>query len=78
VHPGRYLVDVSALARYSIPAVAERLDGLHAAGEVVTCSLMELELLGSVRDAETYATVAELRRTSVEVLEMTGRGAEGW
>lgn len=67
----RYLVDVSALARYPQPEVAKWLDELSAAGVVGTCSLMELELLSVVRDAGTYARAAALRRAAVEVLEMT-------
>ena len=66
----RFMIDVSALARYPVPAVAKRLDELSAAGQTVTTNLMELELLGAVRDAEIYAKVAKLRQASVETLEM--------
>lgn len=64
-------MDVSALARYPIPAVAERLDELSTAGLVVTTTLMELELLGAMRDAQTYTRVTKLRQASVAVLETT-------
>lgn len=66
----RFLVDASAVARYPCPTIAARLDELSLAGLVATCGLVELRLLGTVRDAGTYATVARLRRQAFELLDM--------
>jgi predicted nucleic acid-binding protein len=67
----RFLVDTSALARYPDPAVAARLDELTTAGTVATCGPIELQLLGTVRDAGTYATVAAMRRAVFAWLDTT-------
>jgi predicted nucleic acid-binding protein len=68
---GRYLLDVSALARYTEPEIAKRLEELSEAGVVVTCGILELELLGALRNAEAYARVAMLRKASIGMLEMS-------
>jgi predicted nucleic acid-binding protein len=67
----RFLVDTSAWARYPQSEVAARLDELSAAGVVASCGVVELQLLGAVRDAGTYATVAALRQQAFELLEMS-------
>jgi len=67
----RYLVDTSAWIRYPESEVGARLDELMDAGTVVSCGIVELQLLGSITDSAVYAKVAGLRRASVEVLEMT-------
>jgi predicted nucleic acid-binding protein len=71
VQVARFLVDTSAWARYPEPAIGARLDELAAAGAAASCGVVELDLLSTVRDAETYATVAFLRRASVPVLDVT-------
>jgi len=70
VSVARFLVDTSAWIRYPEPAVGARLDELSAAGQLATCGLVDLQLLGVLRDAGTYATVAAMRRAALTVLEM--------
>ena len=56
-----YLADKSALARSHLDAVAHVLEPLFDAAEVVTCPIVDLELLFSVRnDAEHRSLRAEL------------------
>ena len=45
----RYLADKSALVRLRHPAVSAVLSPLLLAGEVATCSVVELEVLFSAR-----------------------------
>jgi predicted nucleic acid-binding protein len=66
----RFLVDTSALIRYPCPDVAARLDELSAAGVLASCGMVELQLLGVVRDSGMYARMAAVWRTAFEVLEM--------
>jgi len=66
-----FLVDTSALVRYPDAVVAARLDELTTAGKVATCGLIELQLLGALRDAGTYATVAAMRQAAFAWLETT-------
>ncbi|MFC3964818.1 PIN domain nuclease [Nocardia jiangsuensis] len=46
---GRYLIDKSALARRSTPAVRKRLDALDHAGLLAVCAPTEYEVLFSAR-----------------------------
>ncbi|NUS95126.1 MAG: PIN domain nuclease [Nocardia sp.] len=46
---GRYLIDKSALARRSAPAVRQRLDALDHAGLLSVCAPTEYEVLYSAR-----------------------------
>ena len=57
--PGRYLVDKSALARASRPVVGERLRRLAKSGMLVTCSIVDLEVLYSARSREDYDGIAD-------------------
>jgi predicted nucleic acid-binding protein len=66
----RFLVDTSAWARYPDPTVGARLDELSAAGVAATCGLVELQLLDTVRDWQTYTTLAGLRRAAFPLLEV--------
>jgi predicted nucleic acid-binding protein len=70
VQVARFLADISAWARYPDPMVGARLDELSAAGVVASCGVVELCLLRTARDAGAYATLASLRRVSVEMLAM--------
>ena len=54
-----YLVDKSALARSHLEAVGRRLAPLYPASRAVTCPIIDLELLFSVRSGPEHA---ELRR----------------
>ena len=49
-----YLVDKSALARSHLDAVARRLAPLYPASRVVTCPIIDLELLFSVRNGAEH------------------------
>ena len=59
----RYLADKSALARFPVPAVAERLRPLLEEGSIATCAVVDLELLYSSRNLADYQEVAEERRS---------------
>ena len=54
----KYLADKSALARANHVAVATRLSPLLVAGDVATCSVIDLEILYSAR---SHAEIARLR-----------------
>lgn len=53
----RFLVDKSALARMSLEQVGARLAPLIRAGRVLTCSIVDLEVLFSARSPEHYRAV---------------------
>jgi predicted nucleic acid-binding protein len=67
----RFLVDSSALARCEVPAVAARLNPLVLAGVVVSCGVVELQLLGSVVGQRAYMQLRELRRMAFGMLDTT-------
>jgi predicted nucleic acid-binding protein len=58
-----YLADKSALARFPIPAVAERLRPLMEEGLVATCAIVDLEVLYSSRNLRDYEEILEERRS---------------
>ncbi|MDE3207120.1 MAG: PIN domain nuclease [Acidobacteriota bacterium] len=59
----RYLADKSALARFPIPAVAQRLRPLLEEGSIATCAIVDLEILYSARNLAGYEEVLEERRS---------------
>lgn len=59
----RYLADKSALARFPIPAVAQRLRPLLEQGFIATCAIVDLELLYSARNLVDYEEVLDERRS---------------
>jgi len=59
----RYLADKSALARFPIPAVGERLRPLLEEGWIATCAIVDLEVLFSSRNLVDYEAVLEERRS---------------
>lgn len=78
-----YLADKSALARSHIQAVSQRLSPLYRAELVVTCPIVDLELLFSVRSGaeheqlrrklltmRSFAVDAEVTHRAVEVQGM--------
>lgn len=65
-----YLADKSALARATLPVVAERLTPLVELGFVATCAVVDLEVLYSARSAADYEAIRE-ERTGFEDLPMT-------
>lgn len=58
-----FLADKSALARFRIPSVAERLRPLLEEGLIATCAIIDLEVLYSCRSADDYDAVLEERRS---------------
>ena len=54
----KYLADKSALARMPNASVCERLEPLILAGEIFTCSIVDLEVFYSAR---THADLVEIR-----------------
>ncbi len=59
----QFLADKSALARFPIPAVAERLRPLMEQGLIATCAIVDLEVLFSSRNLVDYEAVLEERRS---------------
>jgi len=64
----RYLVDKSALARWERPPMRAVLAPLIEHGLVVTCGIVELEMLYSARDKADYRTIKADRRAAYEWL----------
>ncbi len=58
-----FLADGSALARLSVPAVAERVVPLLENGLIATCAIIDLEMLYSARSRADYEEVLEERRS---------------
>jgi predicted nucleic acid-binding protein len=66
----RYLVDKSALARFTIPAVEARLRPLIEDGDVATCAIVDLEVLYSSRNLVDYEDVLQ-ERLSLDAAPIT-------
>ncbi len=58
-----YLADKSALARFPVPAVQQRLRPLLEEGWIATCAIVDLEVLYSSRSLADYEAVLEERRS---------------
>jgi predicted nucleic acid-binding protein len=56
-----YLVDKSALARMTLPAVGDRLAPIIEAGEAATCAIIDLEVLFSARNHEDHQQIRSRR-----------------
>jgi predicted nucleic acid-binding protein len=59
----RYLADKSALARFPVPPVQQRLRPLLEEGWIATCAIVDLEVLYSSRSLADYEAVLEERRS---------------
>jgi hypothetical protein len=59
----QFLADKSALARFPVAAVAQRLRPLMEEGLIATCAIIDLEILYSSRDLADYELVLEERRS---------------
>ena len=57
----RYLIDKSALARMPLEPVRRRLAPILEAGEAATCSIIDLEVLYSARNAEEHRRIRQRR-----------------
>jgi hypothetical protein len=66
----RFLADKSALARFPVASVAQRLRPLMEEGLIATCAIIDLEVLYSSRDLADYEAVLEERR-SLDVAPIT-------
>jgi len=67
----RYLIDKSALARMPVEAVRARLAPILEAGEAATCSIIDLEVLFSARNAEEHERIRRRRSLAYESVPIT-------
>jgi len=67
----RFLVDKSALARMPLDPVRRRLAPIIEAGEAATCSIVDLEVLYSVRNFEEHQRTRQRRRLAYEKVVLT-------
>ena len=66
-----YLIDKSALARMQHPKVRGRLAPIIDAGEAATCSIIDLEVLYSVRNRKGHSRVRTRRNLAYRRVELT-------
>jgi hypothetical protein len=59
----QFLADKSALTRFPVPEVAQRLRPLLEEGLIATCAIVDLEVLYSSRNLVDYEAVLEERRS---------------
>jgi len=59
----QFLADKSALARFPIPAVEQRLRPLLEEGLIASCAIVDLEVLYSSRSLADFEAVLEERRS---------------
>lgn len=64
----RFLIDTSAAARMSHPAVGSRLGPLIEGGVVATCATLDAEALYSARSSDEYEQLRADRRVAYEYL----------
>jgi predicted nucleic acid-binding protein len=69
----RYIADKSALARLRYPQVSAVLEPLILAGEVATCSLIELEVLYSARSYPDLTRTLATRSRAFPLVHMAQR-----
>ena len=67
----RYLVDKSALARMRSELVAARLVPILEAGDAASCSLIDLEVLYSARNADDHRRTRRRRLLAYRHVEMS-------
>ena len=65
-----YLADKSALARFQIPAVRQRLRPLLQDGRIATCAIVDLEVLYSSRNLRDYEEILD-ERSSLDAVPIT-------
>jgi predicted nucleic acid-binding protein len=63
----RYLADKSALARFKVPLVGERLRPLLEEGLVASCAIVDLEVLFSSKSMTDYDQILLERRSIHDV-----------
>lgn len=69
----RYLIDTSAAARMTIPAVRDQLAPLISAGVVATCATLDAEALYSARSPAEYEQIRADRGAAYEYLPTEDR-----
>ena len=67
----RFLVDKSALARMPLEPVRRRLAPIIEAGEAATCSIVDLEVLYSVRNFEEHRRTRRRRNLAYTKVSLT-------
>jgi predicted nucleic acid-binding protein len=67
----RYLADKSALARMPLEPVRQRLAPLIEAGEVATCSIVDLEVLFSARNYQEHQQIRRRRALAYPSVPIT-------
>lgn len=67
----RYLIDKSALARMPLEPVRSRLAPIIEAGEAATCSIIDLEVLYSARNAEDHERIRQRRSLAYHSVPIT-------
>ena len=67
----RFLVDKSALARMPLEPVRRRLAPIIEAGEAATCSIVDLEVLYSVRNFEEHRRTRHRRSLAYTKVPLT-------
>lgn len=66
-----YLIDKSALARMEHPSVQARLGPIIEAGDAGTCSIIDLEVLYSVRNHQEHTRTRTRREFAYRRIELT-------
>lgn len=67
----QYIADKSALARLRHPDVDAILSPLILAGEVATCSVIELEVLYSARTYADFVRTRQIRSSAFPLVDLT-------
>ena len=67
----RFLIDKSALARMPLEPVRRRLAPIIEAGEAATCSIVDLEVLYSVRNFEEHRRTCQRRSLAYTKVPLT-------
>lgn len=67
----RYLVDKSALARMPLAPVRERLAPILESGQAATCSIIDLEVLYSARNAKDHVEIRQRRKLAYARVPLT-------
>lgn len=67
----RYLIDKSALARMQTDQVRARLAPILEAGEAASCSIIDLEVLYSARNAEEHEKIRHRRALAYHSIPIT-------
>lgn len=67
----RYLVDKSALARMPLTPVRQQLAPIIESGQAATCSIVDLEILFSARNADEHREIRHRRQLAYTHIPLT-------